>query len=104
MKKYDGKLEKIKDETVRDLIVRYGLTPEYMKLFIKDREGIIPLKDGILVYKIDKVTPPTDEESGELKKLVEPLLKNEKYNTLVQMYIDKLRKDAEIIRNERIFR
>ncbi|WP_457621951.1 peptidylprolyl isomerase [Persephonella sp.] len=103
-KKYKGELENIEDETVRDIIVRYGLTPEYMKLFIKEKQGIIPLKDGILVYSINKVTPPTAEESEELRKLVEPLLRNEKYNTLVQMYLDRLRKEADIVRNERIFR
>ncbi len=104
MKKYGGVLENIKDETVRDIIVRYGLTPDYMKQFIREKNGIIPLKEGILVYNIEKVIPPTDKESEELKKLVKPLLKKEKYNTILQMYIDKLRKDAEIIKNERILR
>ncbi|WP_456401312.1 peptidylprolyl isomerase [Persephonella sp.] len=102
--KYKVKGESVKSLPIRDILVKYNLTPDKMSVFLKDKKGVLQLTDGVLVYKIDKVSPPDADEKEALIKIVKPILENEKYNTLVQMYIDKLRKNSDIKRNERIFR
>ncbi|WP_457641847.1 SurA N-terminal domain-containing protein [Persephonella sp.] len=103
-KKFGGKIEKIKDTTIRDIVVQYGLPTDYMNQLVKEKRGAMKLPDGVLVYIIEEISLPSKQEAEELKKLIKPILRNEKYNVLVQMYIDKLREKADIKRNSRIFR
>jgi len=54
------------------------------------------------VAKIENVQPPEKNRKEEMEKLLKPILLQNKMQTLIQMYIDRLEQDAEIIINRRI--
>jgi len=104
-KKFNGKIEEVKEENVQTLSLKYGIPPKKMSLFTNPRKGLligpINTSKGILIAKIQHIKPPPPEEKKEMEKLLKPILSQNKYQTLIQMYIDKLEREADIIINRR---
>jgi len=104
-KQFKGQIKKIDGQTIQTLSLEYGIPQSEIGLFNKIKNGLIgPIKttSAILIAKIEKTQPPEKNEKKELEKLLKPILLQNKMQTLIQMYIDKLEQDAEIIINRRI--
>jgi len=103
---YRAKIKKIKSQTVQTIGTEFGISEEDLGKIIKSKKGQIlgPFKtsSGILIGKVTKIEPPEKERKEEMEKLLKPILLETKYRTLVQMFIDKLKEDAEIIINRRL--
>ncbi|NPA16938.1 MAG: hypothetical protein GXO05_04245, partial [Aquificae bacterium] len=85
--------------------IEYGISQSDLGLLTGRVKGLIgPIKtsSGILVAKIENVQPPEKNRKEEMEKLLKPILLQNKMQTLIQMYIDRLEQDAEIIINRRI--
>ncbi|WP_456382209.1 peptidylprolyl isomerase [Persephonella sp.] len=104
-KEFKGQLKKIKGETAQTVSIEYGISQSDLGLLTGKVKGLIgPIKtsSGILVAKIENVQPPEKNRKEEMEKLLKPILLQNKMQTLIQMYIDRLEQDAEIIINRRI--
>ncbi len=102
------KVEDIKEEKLQLLVAKYGLSNEAVKSLFKTKEGSISepflSRGGVIVFSVDKKIPPSKKELDENKKSIRPLLEKEKFNTYIQMYIDKLKKESDIRINPRVIR
>ncbi len=100
---YRTKIQKIKGETLQALSAELGILPENLsKLMKTDNIHTFATNSGVIVIKINKVEPPDIKRKEEMAKLLKPILTQSKYQTLVQMLIDKLQEEADIKINRRI--
>ncbi len=104
-KMFDGKIEDINNNTLQEIAVKYGIQSEDVKKIFKLKNGEIssPLKirNGVLIIKVEKKLQPDPKKYAEMKESVEPMIEGQKFNTIIQMYIDKLKKESDIQINPR---
>ncbi len=105
-KEFKGKLEKIKNKTIQEVAVKYGVDPRDVKYIYLTKENAIsePVKfrNGILIVKVEKKTAPDPKKYKEMEKSVVPLMEGQKFTSKLNMYIDKLRKESDIRINKRV--
>ncbi len=105
-KMFNGKIEEINDNTLQEIAVRYGINSEDVKKIFKLKNGEIsvPLKirNGVLIIKVEQKKEPDPKKYAEMKESVQPMIEGEKFNTIIQMYIDKLKKESDIKINPRV--
>ncbi|WP_457638587.1 peptidylprolyl isomerase [Persephonella sp.] len=101
---FKGQLKEIKGKTAQTLSVEYGIPQEKLSLLTRKEKSpvVLQTQTGILVINIEKVKPPEEQRKQEMANLLKPILTDSKYKTLIQMYIDKLEKEAEITINRRV--
>ncbi|MDQ7056101.1 MAG: hypothetical protein Q9M89_06395 [Persephonella sp.] len=100
---YRSDIEKIRGETIQTLAFQFGIPMD--KLYKLTKAGKIhtfKVSSGVVVIKISKVEPPEKSRKEEMVKLLRPILTQSKYQTLVQMFIDKLQEEADIKVNRRL--
>ena len=104
-KMFNGKIEEINDNTLQEIAVKYGIQSEDVKKIFKLKNGEIsePLKirSGVLIIKVEQKKEPDPKKYAEMKESVGPMIEGEKFNTIIQMYIDKLKKESDIQINPR---
>jgi len=106
VKKYNAKVENIKDQKYLNLQFNYNLSPESMEKLMKTKEkSYVPLLSNgkILVFYIEKIKTPKEDEYKKAVKSIKPLLENQKLNDITNMLINKLKDEADIKINNRIF-
>ncbi len=100
---YRSKVKKIKKETIQTLASKLNIPMEELSKLIKtEKLQTAVTSDGVVVIKVSKVEPPDKSRREEMAKLLTPILMQSKYQTLVQMLIDKLQEEADIKINRRI--
>jgi peptidyl-prolyl cis-trans isomerase D len=104
-KMFDGKIEEIKGKTLQEITVRYGIPSEDIKKIFKLKDGEmsppIKIRNGILIVKVEKKEQPDPKKYAEMKESVGPMIEGQKFNTIIQMLIDKLKKESDIQINPR---
>ncbi|WP_457624964.1 peptidylprolyl isomerase [Persephonella sp.] len=102
---YKGEIKKIKEETAQSVAMEFGISQDDLGKIVRGEQGKIlgPFKTttGILIGKVEKISPPEKERKEEMEKLLRPILTENKYRTVIQMLIDKLKEESEIIINRR---
>jgi len=92
--------------TLQELIAKYGIKSDDVNQIYKLKEGEIskPLKtdENILQIKINTKQEPTKEETENMKKGMLSIMKAEKFNNILQMYLDKLKEKSKIKINKRL--
>jgi len=92
--------------TLQELIAKYGIKSDDVNPIYKLKEGEIskPLKtdENILQIKINTKQEPTKEETENMKKGMLSIMKAEKFNNILQMYLDKLKEKSKIKINKRL--
>ncbi|NPA58547.1 MAG: hypothetical protein GXN94_04545 [Aquificae bacterium] len=102
--RYGGKVEDVKGKDLQSLSIEYSIPQSKIGLLTKpsqDKITLVETVNGVLLAKVEKVEPPSKEKKKELENLLKPILLQNKYETLLQMYIDKLEEGSEIIINRR---
>ncbi len=94
------------DMTIQEFVVKYGIKPDSLgsitNLKVGQTSKPINTDEGVLIFKLSQITEPDKEKMEEMKKMMEPLIKNQKFNDIYQMYIDNLKKSAKIKINKRL--
>ncbi len=107
VKEYSPKIEEIQDQQLQLLSAKYGLSEEAVKELFKSKKGSVSSphlsRAGVILFEITDKKLPSKEELEKTRKSIEKLVENEKFNTYVQMYIDKLKKESDIKINPRVF-
>ncbi len=105
--KYKAKEENIKEEPLKSLQFKYGLTEEGLKAIRNTDKNSIskPIKtlDKIIIVKVDDKKPASKEVKKQFKD-IKKILAEQKYNDIFAMLLDKLQKEADIKINEQVFR
>lgn len=98
--------ERIDGNTVQEVVVKYGIKPDDISKIINLKLGQtsrpINIRDGIMFFTLQGLTEPDKAQMEEMKKTILPLVKNQKFNDIYQMYIDKLKEKAKIKINKRV--
>lgn len=98
--------EKVENNTIQEVVAKYGIKPDDISKIINLKLGQtskpINVRDGILFFTLRGIQEADKEQMEEMKKSILPLVKNQKFNNLYQMYLDKLKERAKIKVNKRI--
>ncbi|SNZ02762.1 peptidyl-prolyl cis-trans isomerase D [Persephonella hydrogeniphila] len=102
---YKGEIKSIKGETAQSLAMEFGISQEDLGRIVRGKKGEIlgPFRTttGILIGKLEKIEAPEKERKKEMEKILKPILTENKYKTVIQMLIDKLKEESEIVINRR---
>jgi peptidyl-prolyl cis-trans isomerase D len=104
--KHKGKIKEIKNEKYMQLQVDYGLSPEDVDKVVKTGKGFSPpfiTDNKLVIFYVSEIIPPDKKEYEKAKGQFKPLFENQKFNDIVSMLIDKLKNDAGIKINKRVF-
>jgi len=105
-KKYKGKIEKIKELSLKDLVQKYSIPFDFTSMILKVKTGKlskpIPTQKGVVIIKVDKISISKDEKSKDTEAILKKVIFNEKTNDLINAYINKLYRKAEIKINPRL--
>ncbi len=105
-KEYKGKVEEIKNKSVRDFLKDYSLFTDDISKVLKTKEGHLspPLQalNSIIVVQVDKITVSKENRDKDLEKFLKTAIFNEKVNDLINAYLRKLRLHADIKVNPRL--
>ncbi len=103
---YSPNVETVKDEKLQILSVKYGLSNEAIKEIFKLKESQISqpfiARGGVVLVLVEKKKPPSEDEMKKNVESIYSMVENEKFNTYIQMYIDKLKKESDIRVNPRV--
>ncbi|MBK3331595.1 hypothetical protein GWK41_00775 [Persephonella atlantica] len=100
---YRSKINKINRETIQMLASQLGISMDKLSKLLKSGKiNTFVTSSGVVVIKVSKVEPPDKNRKEEMAKLLMPILTQSKYQTLVQMLIDKLQEEADIKVNRRV--
>lgn len=106
LKQNTAEKESVKDQTVQELVVKYGIKRENLNnltnLNVGETSKPIPTENGILIFTLKERKDPDVEMVEEMKKTIIPLIKSQKFNDIYQMYVDNLKKKAKIKINKRV--
>lgn len=98
--------ENVDNKTMQEVIVKYGLNPDdagkVLNLRIGQTSSPINVQQGILMVKLTALSLPDRQQVEEMKKTILPLIKNQKFNDIYQMYVDKLKEKANIKINKKV--
>ncbi|NPA52448.1 MAG: hypothetical protein GXO22_06105 [Aquificae bacterium] len=106
VQKYKPKTEDFQKQTLQILSAKYGLSNEAIKSIFK-----LPPKSvsepflsraGVIIIEITEKELPSKEEIEKARKSLIKFVENEKFNTYIQMYIDRLKKESDIRINPRV--
>ena len=87
-------IENLQNLDFSQLAVKYGLNKKDMDYLIKNRKGILKLGNKILIFKIEKLV--LNKEKRQYIKVLKPPMLAIKQQALREMYLEKLRKNADI--------
>jgi len=103
---YNPKIETVKDEKLQILSAKYGLSNEAIKDIFKVKESQISqpfiARGGVVLVLVEKKTSPSEDEMKKNVESIYSIVESEKFNTYIQMYIDKLKKESDIRVNPRV--
>lgn len=98
--------ENIDSSTIQEVVAKYGIKPDDISKIVNLKLGqtskAINIRDGILFFTLQAIAEPDKNTVEDMKKSILPLIKNQKFNEIYQMYIDKLKEKAKIKINKRI--
>lgn len=98
--------EKVDNSTIQEVVVRYGIKPDDIpkitNLKLGQTSKQINVRDGVLFFTLRGIQEADKQQMEEMKKSIIPLVKNQKFNNIYQMYVDKLKEKAKIKLNKRI--
>ena len=96
----------VSDMTIQEFVVKYGIKSNELNnitnLKVGQTSKPISTDEGVLIFKLSQITEPDKDKMEEMKKSIEPLIKSQKFADLYQMYIDNLKKKANIKINKRL--
>jgi len=105
-KKYKGKIEKIKELSLKELVQKYSIPFDFTSMILKVKteklSKPIPTQKGVVIIKVDKISISKDEKSKDTEAILKKVIFNEKTNDLINAYINKLYRKAEIKINPRL--
>lgn len=106
LKENQSTVEKIENITIQELVVKYGIKPEDISKILNLRLGQtskpINVRDGVMFFTLRGLQEADQKDVEDMKKSILPIVKNQKFINLYQMYIDKLKERAKIKINNRI--
>ena len=106
VKDYSPKVENIENEKLQIFSAKYGLSNEAVKEIFKLSPGSVSepflSRGGVVIVELTQKKPPSKEELEKTRKSLRKLVENEKFNTYIQMYIDRLKKESDIRINPRV--
>jgi peptidyl-prolyl cis-trans isomerase D len=96
----------ISDNTIQELVVKFGIKREDLNKLANLKVGEIskPIstENGILIFKLTEIKEPDKSQVDEMKKTILPFIKSQKFNDVYQMYVDSLKKKTKIKINKRV--
>ncbi len=108
VEEYSPKVESFENETLQILAAKYGLSNEAVKsIFNLSSDSVSQpflSRGGVVVFQIKQKQLPSKEELEKTRESLIKLVENEKFNTYIQMYIDKLKKESDIRINPRVLK
>lgn len=100
LKENQATTEKVENNTMQELVVKYGIKPDDISKILNLRLGQtskpINVRDGVLFFTLRGLQEADPNAVEEMKKSILPLVKNQKFSNIYQMYIDKLKEKAKI--------
>ncbi|MCX7761049.1 MAG: SurA N-terminal domain-containing protein [Hydrogenothermaceae bacterium] len=98
--------ENVDNITLQELIVKYGIKADdsgkILNLKLGQTSTPINVREGIMIFNLTGISQPDKNKVEEMKKSILPLVKNQKFNDIYRMYVDKLKEKAKIKINKRI--
>ena len=93
-KEFNGTIETFQNEDINSLTLKYSINPiQLEKNFSRGRQ-LLKLDDKVIVLEIEEIKFPS--ENLEALANLKPLMESMKQGTILRMYLDKLKKDADI--------
>ena len=93
-------IENIQNLEFSQFAVKYGLNQKNVDYIIKNRTGVLKLRNKILIFKIEKLVLNKDKK--QYIQVLKPPMLAVKQQVLREMYLEKLRKNADIKINKRL--
>lgn len=98
--------EKVDSSTIQEVVVKYGIKPDdipkILNLKLGQTSKPINVRDGVLFFTLRGIQEADKYQMEDMKKSILPIVKNQKFSNLYQMYLDKLKERAKIKINKRI--
>lgn len=96
----------VSDITIQEFVVKYDVKNEDLNkitnLKVGETSKPIATENGLLVFKLTGIREPDKDKVEEMKKILIPMIKSQKFGDMYQMYVDKLEKNSKIKINKRL--
>jgi peptidyl-prolyl cis-trans isomerase D len=100
-KKYQVEIIDLKGDSIPKLTSDLALTPEESDNFLKENKGIFLARDKIVAFRITKRVL-YKKEAGMITKMFAPMIEEAKKQSILNMYIQHLRDEADIKINKEL--
>ncbi len=96
----------VSDNTIQEFVVKYNVKSQDLNkitdLKVGETSKPIATDDGLLIFKLTQIKEPDKDKVEEMRKIIIPMIKSQKFADIYQMYIDKLEKNSKIKINKRL--
>ncbi len=91
---YNGNVSSFENISITDLALNYSINPVQLEKILTKGKHILKLKDKVIILDVDSFKFSSDK-IGKLVQ-IKPIIEGIKQETVLKMYIDKLKKNSEI--------
>lgn len=96
----------VSDVTIQEFVVKYDVKNQDLNkltdLKVGETSKPIATESGLLIFKLTGIKEPDKDKVEEMKKVLIPMIKSQKFADIYQMYVDKLEKNSTIKINKRL--
>lgn len=91
---YNGNISSFENRSITDLALNYSINPIQLEKTLAKGKHILKLKDKVIILEVDSFKFSSDK-TGQLVQ-IKPIMEGMRQETVLKMYLDKLKKNSEI--------
>ncbi len=91
---YNGNISSFENRSITDLALNYSINPIQLEKTLSKGKHILKLKDKVIILEVDSFKFSSDK-TGQLVQ-IKPIMEGMRQETVLKMYLDKLKKNSEV--------